>query len=64
MDWVDSSVCASVHLSIRSHILDMYGPILFKLGKKTTRDGVHKHLILFRDLTKDSRLAAILVVKT
>ena len=45
MDWVDSSVCASVHLSIRSHILDMYGPILFKLGKKTIRNTYAHHFV-------------------
>ena len=41
----------------------MYGQILFVLGTNTTHDGIHKHLIFFRDVIKDGRLAAILVIK-
>ena len=41
----------------------MYGPILFVLGTKTTHDGTHMHIILFRDAIKYCLPVAILVVK-
>ena len=58
------SIFVSVHACICNHISDMYGPILFVLGRRTTPDGVHMHIILFHDAIKDGRLVAILVVKT
>ena len=65
MDLVSIFMCgrACVHVCVRNHISDMYGRILFVLGTKTTHDGIHMHIILFHDLIKDGRLAAILVVK-
>ena len=57
------SIFVSVCACIRKHILDMCGPISFVLGKKTTNDGIQKHIILFHDVIKDDQLAAILVVK-
>ena len=54
-------VCACV--CVCNHISDIYGPILFVLCTQTTNDGVHMHVILFRDAIKDGRLAAFLVVK-
>ena len=38
---------------VRNHIFDMYGPILFALGTKTTYDGIHMHIILFLDAMND-----------
>ena len=61
MDLVSISAC--VRACVRNHILDMYGPILFILGTKTTNDGMPMHVILFHDAIKDGRLAAILVAK-
>ena len=50
---VRACMCAFVHVWVRNHISDMYGPILFVLGTKTTRDGKHMRIILFRDAIKD-----------
>ena len=48
---------------VSNHFSEMYGPILFLLGTKTTHDGAHKHIILFHDAIKDGRLAAILLLQ-
>ena len=41
----------------------MHFPILLKLGKQITNDGLHMHIILFRDQLQDGRLVAILLRK-
>ena len=46
-----------VYVCVRRHISDMYGPIIFVLGTKTTHDSAHMHIVLFLDAIK-----AILVV--
>ena len=55
--------CVCVCACICNHISDMNGQILFVLGTNTTNDGIHMHIILLRDVIKDGRLVAILVVK-
>ena len=57
------SIFVSVRACVRNHISVMYGPILFTLDTKTTHDGLHMHIVLFRNAIKDGRLADILVVK-
>ena len=49
-----------VHVCVRNHISDMYGPILFVLVTKTTHDA---RLLFFRDQIQDGRLAAIFLLK-
>ena len=41
----------------------MYLPMSFKLGTHIKNDGLHKHVILFRDQMQDGRLASILLLK-
>ena len=57
------SVRACVRVCVCSHISDKYGLILFILGRKTTHDGIHMHIVLSLNAIKVDRLAAILVVK-
>ena len=64
---LDFGVCESMHacacVCIHNHNSDMYGPILFLLSRKITHVAIHMHIILFRDVIKDGRLEAILVVE-
>ena len=53
-------MCACVH---PEPISDIYGPILFVLGKKTTNESVHMHVILFRHQIQFGQLVDILVAK-
>ena len=48
---------------VLNHFSDMHLTILFKLGTQITNDGLHKHVIFFRDQVQDGWLAAILVGK-
>ena len=50
---LDFRVRLCVRVCICNHILDMYRPILFVLGTKTTHDGIHTHNIFFRHQIKD-----------
>ena len=57
--------CPSVPACVRDHISDLYGPILFIFGKKTTHYGIHIYArnFFFRYQIPVGQLAAILLVK-
>ena len=40
-------IFVSMRACVRNHISEIYRPILSLLGKKTTHDGIHKHVIFF-----------------
>ena len=45
---------------VLNHFSDTHVPMLFKLSRQIRNDGLHMHVILFRDQIQDVRLVAIL----
>ena len=48
---------------ILNHFSDMHLPMLLKLGTQIKNDGLHMHIIFFRDHFQDGRLVPIFLLK-
>ena len=62
-DWWPFSLCTPDVEHILKHFSDRHLPILFKLGTQITNNGLHKHVIFFRDQIQDGLIEAISLLK-